>query len=367
MPRVWEFDALRRLVQQNYAGWEGFFPGRRAIGCLCSYAPLEILHAAGFVPVRLLAFSSGVGTAGALLPTFCCALARGVTQRTQNGELGFLHGAVFPHTCDTVQCLTDIWQISFPSMPVLPLSVPTATTAAGAHQYLSEGLEQMAARLGELGSPVSEEALWDSIRLYNQQREVLREIYAEPQKWTAEEIWLMLLSAALMPVEEHIAALKGLMSRAYKGAATRESGRLFLAGAMLDEPGISSLIDELGGQVVGDDLCTGSRWADMPTAESGDPFDALAERYLKRALCPAKHGDRALRTQLLLDKMRQTRAHGLVFVLPKYCDPHGFEHAALAQVLRAAAVPSLLIETELSMPMGQVRTRLQAFLERLAG
>jgi benzoyl-CoA reductase/2-hydroxyglutaryl-CoA dehydratase subunit BcrC/BadD/HgdB len=52
-------------------------------------------------------------------------------------------------------------------------------------------------------------------------------------------------------------------------------------------------------------------------------------------------------------------------VLPKFCEPHAFDYVPLARALEAAGVPHLLIETDVSTPVGQLRTRLQAFIEML--
>ena len=87
----------REVSSNPYAHWEERYPGHRAFGYLCTYAPLEVLHATGFAPVRLLSLSSSVSRANAYLPGFCCALARGVTERMLTGELRFLQGVLFAH------------------------------------------------------------------------------------------------------------------------------------------------------------------------------------------------------------------------------------------------------------------------------
>ena len=126
-----------------------------------------------------------------------------------------------------------------------------------------------------------------------------------------------------------------------------------------------SRIDKLGGRVVGDDLCTGSRYFDTAVDELAEPFAALTERYLQRAPCPVKHGASQPRTQRLLRLCHDTDAQGVIFMLPKFCEPHAFDYVPLAHALQGADVPHLLIETDVSIPMGQLRTRLQAFIEML--
>jgi benzoyl-CoA reductase/2-hydroxyglutaryl-CoA dehydratase subunit BcrC/BadD/HgdB len=78
-----------------------------------------------------------------------------------------------------------------------------------------------------------------------------------------------------------------------------------------------------------------------------------------------KHDPANPRAERLLRLLRTTGAQGVILVLPKFCDPHAFDHVLLARALDEAGVPHLLIETEVTTPTGQLRTRLQAFIEML--
>ena len=62
LPNPWK--TLAAVVADPYTGWTARYPGRRAFGVLCTYAPEEILHAAGFVPVRLLPLPSPLPDSG---------------------------------------------------------------------------------------------------------------------------------------------------------------------------------------------------------------------------------------------------------------------------------------------------------------
>jgi benzoyl-CoA reductase/2-hydroxyglutaryl-CoA dehydratase subunit BcrC/BadD/HgdB len=161
------------------------------------------------------------------------------------------------------------------------------------------------------------------------------------------------------------------------------SGRipLVLSGATLDDPALLALIEELGGQVVGDDLCNGERYFDTlvpevedpgaraadPDPDTGlpDPWGALAERYLRRPPCPCKHSGLDVREKHLLSLATARGARGVIFVLKKFCDPHAWDYPPLAAALRTAGIPHLLLETEATTPVGVLRTRIEAFLEML--
>ncbi|MEW5724761.1 MAG: 2-hydroxyacyl-CoA dehydratase family protein, partial [Thermodesulfobacteriota bacterium] len=145
-----------------------------------------------------------------------------------------------------------------------------------------------------------------------------------------------------------------------------EKKRLLLAGGVCDQPEVYDLIEESGGVVVWDDLCTGSRAFEAEVAGEGDLVAALARRYLERPLCPAKHLSNTARSERLASLAREHRADGVIFLLLKFCDPHAFDYPYLKERLDREGVPSLLYEIEDRLPPeGQVRTRFESFIQML--
>jgi len=361
------FEQLMDFVKNAYGDWETRHPGRRAFGYLCTYAPLEVLHAAGFTPLRLMQLSGPVALANAHLPSFACAPARAVTERMLSGELDWITGVLFTHTCDTMQCLADIWRMAGPGFQVIPFSLPTVLSAANVKSYAVAELQRLAALLeAESGVAVTDDALRTSIRLYNEQRRLLSALHERRGCFAEEQLWALTMAGMLMPVEEHITLLQSsLLSTEGNPGAENGGAGLVLVGAVLDDPIVPSLIEDLGGRVVGDDLCTGSRYYDTLVDETREPVVALAERYLKRVACPAKHNAANGRARRLRSLVRTTGARGVVFLLPKFCDPHAFDYVPLTKALDEDRVPHLLIETDVTTPTGQLRTRLQAFIEVL--
>ncbi len=360
-------DASLSLIVDPYRDWHSRYPGRRALGYLCPQAPLELLHAAAFAPVRLMQLSGPVALADAHLPSFSCALVKTVTERMLTGELDFLAGVLFVHTCDTMQCAADVWRMAGPRFRVLNFSLPSVLSQASAAGYVLASLHGLATTLQSLsGAEVTEDALRKSIALYNEQRRLLATLYENRRHLPVDPFWSLTLASMVMPVEEHNALLREVLRETAGQASKEPSGpAVLLAGAVLDDLAIPRLIVELGGWVVGDDLCTGSRYFDTLVDEHKEPYAALVDRYLQRPACPAKHDANRPRARRLLDLVRSSRAQGVVFVLPKFCDPHAFDYVPLAQALDGAGVPHLSIETDLTVPAGQLRTRLQAFLEML--
>ena len=227
-------------------------------------------------------------------------------------------------------------------------------------------LEAFRDRLAALADrPISEDDLRASIALYDDTRRLVQSLQAERRQFGARQFFGILDAAQTMPREafnpllaEVLASTKGLTS-------SLAGARVYLVGAVLDEPGLLDLIDELEAIVVGDDLCSGSRhFLDIVGAD-GEPVRALTEYYLRRPPCPTKYLPDHDPAVALIDQVQLTGADGVIFILEKFCEPHAFEYAQLIRSLDQAAVPHLMLEMEHTPSLEALRTRLQAFLEIL--
>ena len=110
----------------------------------------------------------------------------------------------------------------------------------------------------------------------------------------------------------------------------------------------------------------GSRYFAGMIKTDGDPITAIAERYLQRVICPAKHKDNKSRAENLISMAKGNGADGVIFMLLKFCDPHAFDYPYLKEALDKEGIPSLLFEVEdQPQAQGQLKTRIEAFLETL--
>jgi benzoyl-CoA reductase/2-hydroxyglutaryl-CoA dehydratase subunit BcrC/BadD/HgdB len=141
---------------------------------------------------------------------------------------------------------------------------------------------------------------------------------------------------------------------------------LLLVGPSLGDPVLFDVVAEAGARVVGDLFDLGERYFAVDAVETGDPLEALADRLLALAPTPTKYHSRRSRADHLLSLVKERGARGVVFARQKFCDPHGFDYAQMARALGEAGVPHLLVELEQASQAGQLRTRVEAFVEMLA-
>ena len=91
--------------------------GRKVIGYLSALCPVEILTAAGVVPIRLKGnVSEAVTKADAYMETMICPFVRNVFDAALKGKYGYLDGMVLSHQCDSIDRTFDVWSynLGFP-------------------------------------------------------------------------------------------------------------------------------------------------------------------------------------------------------------------------------------------------------------
>ena len=315
--------------------------GKKMVGTFCTYAPEEIIFAAGAHPIRLFGTGEKIHLAEAHLQSYCCSLVRGALEDALGNRLSFLDGAVFPHTCDSIQRLSDIWRLNIGQGFHLDLVLPVKLNTESARQYLVDVLNRFREELGEkLGVVITDDDLRAAIALYNRIRGALTQIHKlagdRPGILKGSDLYALTRAAMIMDRSRLATLLEEVVSE-LEEAPVEGSGakrkRIILSGGVCNHPDIYSVIEEAGGAVVGDDLCTGSRYFTGLIDEKADPITALAERLLERVVCPAKHGGLTGRADHLVRLAREKGAQGVVFFLLKFCDPHAFDYPYLKEAL----------------------------------
>jgi len=369
-------DELKRIAEAPFPylrSWKKR-TGRKILGYFCTNTPEEMIQAAGLLPVRLLGSRESISLASRHLQSYSCSLIQSSLEAALKGEMDFLDGTVFPHTCDSIQRLSDIWAENMPSLFHWDVVLPVKLHTESARAYLIQELRRFREGLQEfIGRAIPDDDLRSAFALANENRSLLRECYRRrtenPGLFSAAEFLALANTAALLPKEEHTAKLKGLLAQP-DGTATppREGARLFLAGSVCDQSAMADLFKNSGASIVGDDLCTGWRYFAEDVSPEGEPLEALADRFIHRVPCPCKYNPRIDRAEDFLRRVVASRARGVVFVLMKFCDPHAFDYPYLKGKLDEKKVPSLLLEVEPGGILhGAVETRLEAFVETLGG
>ncbi len=347
--------------------------GGKVVATLCSYAPEELILAAGLLGLRIVGSRKGISLADRHLQSYCCSLVRGALEAALSGELDVVDGAIFPHTCDSIQRLSDIWRINAGVGFHLDVVLPVKLDTASARDYLVAVLRKARADLETvLGAPIDDDALADAVETLNAIRTAMQRLYTlrceRPGILPGSDLHAIVRASMVMDRRDFLDALTRIVDHLEAAPYPQPAGRrIFLSGGVCNLPDIFGIIEAAGGVVVGDDLCTGARGlTGLVATDGGDPLAAIADRYLHRSVCPAKHAGVTRRADDLIRRVRETAADGVIFLYLKFCDPHAFDYPDLKKTLDANGIPCLLAELdEQTVSRGQLQTRCEAFMEML--
>jgi len=338
---------------------------RPYVATTCAYAPLPLIHAAGFVHWRILPLGDPPERAAATLHDNICPNVKRLLDRAANDEVPPLAGLVVMDGCDAMRRLADAWSRVRPDVPVALIDLPTTGDAAGI-RWLHSELRRLRDLLEDwAGASISDEALASSVGRYNELAEALgsaADLLARG-RYPGGRVALQRLHnrAVTQPPEDTLVELSTLR----EGPA--EAGLpVVLFGNVLADPDAFALIAESGARVVADDLCTGSR----QIAHHGDgSLQDLARALLSRPICartltPADP-DRLARQVIGL--ARRTGAAGVIAHTVKFCDPYLVRLPGIRRQLSAAGLPLLVLEGDCTLrSLGQHSTRIEAFVEMLS-
>jgi len=357
--------------------WKAEHPEGKAIAYFPVYAPVEIIAAAGMLPVGL----HGAGDrleiqhADARFGSFICSIVKTTLELGLTEHLAPFDGMLFSSICDSARNLCFVLKRNFPHLYVDFLHLPHNATSASSRVFLRHEYARLKAALEELGGrEITDERLREMIERYNENRRAIRALYdwraAEPHRIRAWELYVLVRAGDFLPVEEHTAMLREAGEGfARRQARPRDSLRVVVESAFCEQPplGMIRLLEEAGCYIVEDDFTLGRRWftEDVPT--DGDPLQALAESYLDRSVASSvRHDGRRPRVRALIEKVRARRAQAVIFLIAKFCEPAYFDYVLFKRELEREGVPHLLLEFEEQMyTFERVQTEVETFVEAL--
>jgi len=356
--------------------------GKRVIAYLCSLVPVEIITAAGLVPLRIRGDVHEPITKGdTQLETIACPFVRSCLDIALKGKYDFCDGLVIPHACDSMARTYSVWRYSL-GLPYSHFINLPHKASGPSMAFFSAELNTFRRSLGRFAKrEISNDDLAESIHLYNENRDKAKALYElrkpNPPLISGAEIAKILTVGMSLPVSEANRLFDEVLEefRQRKEAPLQKAPRIMVDGACIDNIDFISLIEDSGATVVVDSLCIGTRdyWPHGDTA--GDPLDAIAQRYLDKINCPRTYREKVGETYEEDLEARfgdigclskEFDVDGVILYIYKYCDPFGFEVCARKAYLDSLKIPVLYLEDEYSAgTIGRLRTRIQAFLEMI--
>jgi benzoyl-CoA reductase subunit C len=342
------FEDLNFTAVKN---WKAAAPGRKAIGYMPVYVPREIIHAAGMLPVGILGGGDSLEViqGDAYYQSYICRIPRSTIELGLTGRLDCLDGMLFPSICDVIRNLSGMWQMLFKDKYVRYIDVPqNYQDEVGGTFYVQE-MQVLREDLGKLGGrEITDADLNASIRVYNDNRAAIRELYAyraaKPWQAPTSEVYLLQRAGMVLPVEEHTALVREYLAAAdLLQRPRRDNARVVINGSFCEQPPLALIksIEMSGCYVVDDDFMLVNRWLLDEVPADGDPLRELSKAFLHRSASTAAKYDatREEKGVFLMKQVKTRGAEGVIFAAPSFCDPALLERPMLQDVLSKHGIP----------------------------
>lgn len=334
------------------------------------YAPEEIVHAMGLVPMG--AWGADVPLEGAkqYFPAFICSVMQSILELGMKGAYDGASAIVIPSLCDSLKCLGQNWKYAVPSIPFIPMTYPQNRWGQVGTDFTRAGYERVIADLERATGARSDPArLAESIRVYNAHNAAMRRLDealpAHPEI-TAAQRSDVFKSAFFMRKEEHTALVEELLAALEDEEPGAPKIKVMTTGILCDSPGLLDIFDDLGLHIAGDDVAAQSRQYRVDCPETGDPLEALSKKFAAMDCCSVLYDPDKKRPRAIVERARARGARGVVVVLTKFCDPEEFDVPFIKRGCEAAGLPMALVEIDRQMvDFEQARTLLETFRDVL--
>ncbi len=369
------FDDLNFTAARD---WKAADANRKVIGYMPVYVPRELIHAAGMLPMGVLGGGDQLEVihGDAYYQSYICRIPRSTVELGLGGQLDFVDGMLFPSICDVIRNLSGMWRIMFPDVYVKYFDLPqNYIDEIGGTFYVSE-LQELREALEKLGGrKITDDDLSRSIGIYNENRELMRELYtkrsAEPWKIPASESYLLTRAGMVLPVEEHSQLIRDYLAAAEgEERPMRDNTRVVVTGLFCEQPPLNLIrsLELAGCYVVDDDCMLVTRWLLEEVPTEGEPLRNLADAFLHHSAATASKYEPELanKGQFLVDSVNTNGAEGVIFASPSFCDPALLDRPMLQNVLKANNIPYIAFKfAENSGQMQPIREQAGTFADSI--
>jgi benzoyl-CoA reductase subunit C len=358
--------------------WKAAQPGRKVVGYMPIYVPREIIHAANMLPLGIVGGGDQLEVihGDAYYQSYICRIPRSTIELGLSGRLDFVDGMLFPSICDVIRNLSGMWKLMFPNVYSRYFDVPqNYRDDIGGNYYIKE-LAELRDDLAKIrGQPITDEELRRSIQLYNENRRLIRDLYAfraeRPWQAPAAEVYLIVRAGLVLPVEEHSEMVRDYLAAARsEERPMRDNCRIVLTGTFCEQPPLNLIksLELSGCYVVDDDLLLITRWLTDDVSIEGDPLDSLSRAFLHHSESTAAKYEPSQKEkgQHLVRAVKRSAAEGVIFACPSFCDPALLERPMLQHVLKDAGIPYIAFKyAENSGQMQPIREQAGTFADSI--
>jgi benzoyl-CoA reductase/2-hydroxyglutaryl-CoA dehydratase subunit BcrC/BadD/HgdB len=357
--------------------------GRKVIGTYCTFVPEELVLAVDGVMVGLCAGADfAMDEVEKLLPRNTCALIK--------STFGFKLGRICPYleacdmvigenTCDGKKKAYEALDDIVPNLYVMDMPQMKSEEGKG---LLRAEYVKLKARLEELtGKTITRESIKRAIDTVNAKRQAVQRLArlraADPAPISGLDSLLINQVFFYDNPERFTNSVNKICDelenrvRASEGVKPRGVTRLLVSGCPMAVPNwkVPAVVESLNAVIVGEESCVGERGCRGNVEGAANDVDGLMDAIVRRYLdidC-AIFTPNTERLEHIKQMAKEYKADGVVLYGLNFCSPYLIEALQVEKELEKAGIPAIRIETDYSREdTGQIKTRIEAFIERLS-
>jgi benzoyl-CoA reductase/2-hydroxyglutaryl-CoA dehydratase subunit BcrC/BadD/HgdB len=219
------------------------------------------------------------------------------------------------------------------------------------------------------GNKITDESLDNAIAVYNENRRLLREVNVLRRTFNVPILGSEAMNLLLADQVMDKAEMNGILIKFLKELEGRvpypDKIRLMLVGSETWNADLETLIENLGANVVIDELDNGSAYWWNDVVYQQDRLMSIGLRYLGRPHSALKDNNWRRRPQHIHNLIEDYGVDGVIIAKQIYCHPHGTDNYAVWKALRERYIPYHFLERDMSVPQDETRQRIEAFLNML--
>lgn len=359
--------------------------GKVCVAYTCENVPEPLLNLPGAFSVRLRAPRTGSMEMGTYyLTSFLCEYSRALLERAIEGGFNFADCIITPDGCTMMnRCVENMELLKTMDKEKFfyeYMEIPMKADDNGLNLYTLQCKNHILKPLGEtFGIDTSDAAIRKSVAEHNRVCELIRAIgdfrKEEKPRITGYEYHIITLATYAAPKHLIIDKLEETLEELKSREPDENNGfraRVAIVGSEIDDVDFIRLVEECGAYVCIDRFCYGSLPGRNPIVlnDEEDALTQVCRHYMNSIQCP-RYMDTAkmnARRAYVNDLAEEYNAEGIIYEQIKFCDPWAYERMMGSHILHDEYhYPVLSIDRPYNVgaSIGQLRTRVQAFVESL--
>ncbi len=357
--------------------------GKPVIGTFCVYVPEELVVAAGGVCVGLCGGAQGsIADAEKILPRNICPMVK--------SAFGFKVGKICPYfqavdfvygetTCDAKK---KTWELLDQYVPTHVMEIPQMKREKDKALWLDEVKDFKVAVDKITGQETGFDQIAGAIVTINAKRRALQRLnnlrHHNPSPISGKDMLLIEQIAFYDEPNRFVEQVNALCDELEErisqgiGVAPASAARIMVSGTPMALPNwkLHNIIETSGGIVVNEESCIGTRYykdlIDEDSVSVHQQLERLTERYMKiDCSCFTPNIERI---EQVLKEYEQSGAEGIIDYCLQFCHTYNIEAVKLRQACEERGIPFMAIESDYSPDdVGQLKTRVEAFIEQIKG